>query len=202
MIQLISEIVIKVAALCFCVLPARMVQAQSPAQEVRFWKKDQSLSFEDFKGRPVQKDTAGSGTYSQEALTHRLGTIVTALDVLVRTDKGKTIFTIRAAMDTKASWIRNREDAITLRHEQGHFDIAEIYARMLRKNIRKAKTKKESEIIYEKVMEAENREHDAYDRENTFLLGGTTNAWALKIAKRLQQLAAYDEAKIVVSALR
>ncbi len=185
--------------LCLFVVLACMQPAKPPTEGVQYWTEGQRLSFEDFQGKPAQIDSAQQESTSQNTSTHRYGTIVTALDVLVRTENEKTTFTIRAAMDRKSSWIRKKRDAVTLKHEQGHFDIAEIYARMLRRDIRIAKTLKESEIIYNNVMEAENREHDAYDRENTFELGGTTNAWAAKITKRLQQLAAYRQPMVVLS---
>jgi hypothetical protein len=199
MAYLFSTIHISVAVLCIFVLLACMPPAEPLTDDVQYWTEGRRLSFEDFKGQPAQIDTSQQVRTSQNTITHRYGTIVTALDVLVRNENGKTTFTIRAAMDKKNSWIRIKEDTITLKHEQGHFDIAEIYARMLRRDIRIAKTLKESEIIYNNVMEAENREHDAYDRENTFELGGTTNAWTAKISKRLQQMAAYRQPKAVLA---
>jgi hypothetical protein len=201
MSDLFSTIHIRVAV-CLLVLLACRQPPEPPADDVQYWTEGRRLSFKDFQGLPAQTDTEQQESTSQNTNIHRYGTIVTALDVLVRTEGGKTSFTIRAAMDKKNSWIRKKEDAITLKHEQGHFDIAEIYARMLRRDIRIAKTLKASQIIYNNIMEAENREHDAYDRENTFELGGTTNAWTAKISKRLQQLAAYRQQKVVLTLSR
>lgn len=189
---------IGVLTCCSCLLVLPAAQGQSQPATILFWTEGQRLSFDDFKGKPKKIDTASKETSSPGALTHKLGTIVTALDVLVRTERGKTTFTIRAAMDQRRSFIRNKDDAISLRHEQGHFDIAEIHARILRREIRKAKSLQGSEAIYNRIMEAEEKEHAAYDKANTFMLGGITDNWHQKIIKRLQALDAYTQPKVVV----
>ena len=184
-----------------CLSTTLFAQSKNSTEDLLFWTPDYRLSGEDFKGQIRHEDTLLLAR-SSETLTHKLGTIITALDVHVKTEWGKTTYTVRAAMNRSRSWIKNEGDTIVLRHEQGHFDICEIYARMLRRDIRKAKSLAEAKAIYNKTMDLEEIEHLAYDRENTYPLGGTTEAWANKIQDRLQQLDTYKKAAVTVPVYR
>ena len=80
-----------------------------------------------------------------------------------------------------------------MNHEQGHFDICELYARVLRRDIRKAKSLAEAKDIYEKTIASEESEQDNYDEENTYGSGGITLEWKNKIAGNLKQLDLYKQ---------
>ncbi|MEP6713513.1 MAG: hypothetical protein ABJA37_13900 [Ferruginibacter sp.] len=157
-----------------------------------YWNSAYRLSFSDFKGSPTQEDTLLRKVDSLNA-THKLGAISKSLDVQLTTKSGKTIFKIYAGMEQFNSWIKNKNDSISLKHEQGHFDICEIYARILRKEIKKAKTLAEANSMFTKISDDENYEQDKYDNENTFESGGITNNWKENIKKRLNELGAYQE---------
>lgn len=161
-----------------------------------FWSKQHRLLFSDFKGVPPALDTV-----RKEKLynTHKFGVISKSIDVKLMSKAGKTTFTIYAGMNQHDSWIRHGDDSVTLRHEQGHFDICELYARMLRKEIRNAKTLAEAKDLYEKISDAENVEQDAFDGENTFALGGITDKWLALINERLKALEAYESPLVIVS---
>lgn len=161
------------------------------ADTILFWSKDHRLNFADFQGKQRKEDTTLIAATSNMA-THTLGSIVKSIDVHVKTEKTKIIFTIYAGMKRNLSWLKNNGDSITLKHEQGHFDICEIYARMLRRDLQKAKSMDEARKLFDKIMELEETEHDLYDRENTFDSGGITEIWKEKIADRLKELEAYS----------
>jgi len=162
-----------------------------------FWNKHYRLSFTDFKGVPPAIDTMLIKKDKMYA-THKFGAISKSIDVKVVNKSGKTTFTIYAGMNQNDSWIRNADDSLTLKHEQGHFDICEIYARMLRKEIRKVKSLTEAKDLYEKISNDENAEQDAFDTENTFQLGGITIKWKDSIRERLKALDAYDTAIVIL----
>lgn len=123
---------------------------------------------------------------------------MTGIDVDINYQKGKTTYTIRAAMKRNASWIRYANDSISLRHEQGHLDICEIATRRLRQSLATAKSLKDANDIYERILKEEDEEHRAYDRENTHENGGITNTWQIFIKEELQRLRNYQQPIVVV----
>ena len=147
--------------------------------------------FADFQGKPKKEDTTLHNV-SPKMLTHKLGSIIISIDVDYVTARGKTVFTIRAGMKKNASWIKDKGDTLSLKHEQGHFDICEIYARILRRDIRNAKSFSEAKAIYDKVATDEEREHNSYDKENTFQEDGITQSCKEKIFSRLKELERYE----------
>ena len=162
-----------------------------------YWKNGYRLTFDNFKGIPTLEDTMLHKTSSTSS-THKLGTISKSIDVKLNSKSGKTTFQIYAGMDEFNSWIKNKNDTISLSHEQGHFDICEIYARILRREIKKAKTLEEANMMFNKISDDENIEQDKYDNENTFELGGITNNWKESIKKRLSELNAYQNPIIIL----
>lgn len=178
----------------FHVLPAQTSQED----DILYWTKNQRLAFADFQGRPGRGDTALREA-SAKMLTHKLGSITKSIDVQYKTKRGKTVFTIQAGMKKGLSWIKNPGDSISLRHEQGHFDICEIYTRMFRRDIQKARSLAEAKELFDRATAAEEQVHDQYDRENTFQLGGITKEWSEKIRNRLAQLEAYSQPTVVLA---
>jgi hypothetical protein len=164
---------------------------------ILFWNKNFRLGFDNFKAVPTVNDTSMIRTgkiYS----AHRLGVISKSIDVKLINKGGKTTFTIYAGMNQNQSWIRNTGDTVTLKHEQGHFDICEIYARMLRKEIKNAKSLTEAKEIFDKISDDENIEQDAFDNENSFQLGGVTAKWQKFIKEKLIALDAYQNPIIIL----
>lgn len=162
-----------------------------------FWSENHRLTISDFKGIPAKDDTVLQNV-SPNLWTHKLSAITKSIDVSLNTEKNKTTFTIRAGMLPEFSWIKDPGDTIELKHEQGHFDICEIYARMLRRDIKKALTLDEAKSIYEKISTEEETEQDAYDLVNTFQAGGITADWKEKIASRLEALKAFKNPVIIL----
>lgn len=162
-----------------------------------FWSENHRLTISDFKGIPTKDDTVLQNV-SPNLWTHKLGAITKSIDVFLNTEKNQTTFTIRAGMLPEFSWIKDPADTIELKHEQGHFDICEIYARMLRRDIKKAHSLAEAKSIYEKISTDEETEQDAYDLENTFQAGGITADWKEKIASRLEVLKAFKNPVIIL----
>lgn len=167
------------------------------ATQYLFWNKNYRLGFSDFKGSPTEKDTALTRT-DEKFYTHTLGAISKSIDVKLVNKNGKTTFTIYAGMDQFNSWIKNPDDSITLKHEQGHFDICEIYARLLRKEIRQVKTLDEARLLYDKISNDENLEQDNFDNENHFDKGGIIPKWQQSVKERLEALKAYENPVVVV----
>jgi hypothetical protein len=171
------------------------------AVEISYWTKGKRLAFADFRGVPPPVTFHPDSTGTKRPV-HKLGAIVKSIDVTIRTIPGKTIFKIHAGMKNNQSWIRNSGDSISLNHEQGHFDICEIYARILRREIRKAKSLTEARNLYEKVSADEEAEQDRFDNENSFEDGGITYAWKALIISRLKELQPYEDPVCIIPITR
>lgn len=179
-----------------CISANGNAQTHRPDTNILYWTTNPILIFADFQRKPEPADTALNPP--AKTLTHTLGAIVKSVDVHFVTTRGKTVFTIRAAMKKNASWIRNANDTVTLKHEQGHFDICEIYARMLRRDIAKTKSLLAAKEVYERTLQKEEAEQDEYDKENTFQKGGITPGWTAAIHSRLQALEPYKDPVVVL----
>jgi predicted secreted Zn-dependent protease len=100
------------------------IHAQETADEIVNWK-DRPLAFEDFQG---SQDTTflvyGRPAVAASALR---------VKVIIRTDvNNKVTASVTTIFNKRKSWMKERE-AWILNHEQGHFDIEEIFARRIRK---------------------------------------------------------------------
>lgn len=67
-------------------------------------------------------------------LKDKLATISCYIKYEVKIESGKRIVSAYAVMNPQKSWI-GVQDSDVLNHEQGHFDITEIYARRFQKEI-------------------------------------------------------------------
>lgn len=182
--------------LCSCIFCKLYSQIQN-GDDILYWSQSHRLTFEDFKGKPTQSDTT-LHELTPKMLTHKLGAIVTSIDVHFLNERNKTTFTIQAGMKQGSSWIKDYGDTIELKHEQGHFDICEIYARILRRDIKKARSLAEAKDIYEKTSADENAEQEQYDKDNTYQAGGITPDWEQKIYFLLNELDAYKNPVVIL----
>lgn len=188
MYKLLRRLNLIIPGICF--FNALHSQTIQQNDDILYWTKKHRLTFVDFKGKISLEDTA-LHEGSTKMLTHKLGAIVKSIDVRLVTERGKTVFTINAGMKKESSWIKDYGDTVSLKHEQGHFDICEIYARILRRDIQKVKSLSEAKEMYDKIATDEESEQDKYDKENTFQLGGITTDWSEKIINRLKELESY-----------
>lgn len=109
--------------------------------------------------------------------------------------------TIRVLFDCKNSWVKNKSDQL-LEHEQLHFDISELHARKLRKQLSRKKLHKsnysrEVEEIKEKVWKALDEEQSRLDQGTNFSRDTVAQAdWRKKINLELSKLDKYKKQKV------
>ena len=146
-----------------------------------YWDQ-RALTWDDFKGSPVS-----SSPYV--ALTH-------SAIVLNFSGQDNTInFSVESAFYPRQSWKKKNVDDYILKHEQGHFDITEIYSRILRKAIAEMKFKKYDTIGSEvqKVFNQKSNDceklQDQYDHETDHSKKKEEQyRWDAKIATMLDSL--------------
>ncbi|HNW99526.1 MAG TPA: hypothetical protein PKK00_14055 [Bacteroidales bacterium] len=159
--------------------------------DVIHWSKETKLTFNDFKGK-----------YKEEqdlyAKTHGLAKIKFCIFVQNEVINNDISFKIYAAADRNESWIKSNTDTASLIHEQGHFDICEIYARKLRRSIIKAKSLNEAHYMYKKYIKKLERESIKFDKHNSGIHDGIQKKWKYKIQAMLENLDYYDIPEITI----
>lgn len=150
------------------------------------WNKNRKLTWNDFKGEiPKIKNGAaisGTGVFTNFSYSNR-----------------KINIKIIAVFDCNKSWT-NTDNNEALIHEQGHFDIAEIYARKLRMELSIiGRTKKEGHIMqinkYINDKEQQRKDYNKlYDKETKHSINKEKQKeWNERIAKELEELEEYKE---------
>lgn len=170
--------------------PARLSPRPAPqaAPAPIIWSASRPLTFADFQGRPKP--------------TEKLAALTSA-DLKAGASCRNYTFTgtVQASFDPSASWLRdpNEDSAELLRHEQLHFDLTEVYARILRQRLAALPAKidcRRLQPAFDQVTQgvyAEwEREESRYDEETNHGLSKPQQAqWEKQTAQRLEQLQAF-----------
>jgi hypothetical protein len=150
-------------------------------EETIVWQEGRLLTWDDFKGKPAQRNSVASTSYDIE---HQ---------VIFHSSSATVI--IRSIFFPQLSWKRKgRNDEDILKHEQGHFDIAEIFARKLRVKARRLSCGNATELdsklktITEKCEEEMDKFQDTYDRETDHSRNGDAQRkWNDSLKKELDR---------------
>ena len=172
----------------FLALLSLLFLAFTPTQDqVRIsWDKEHKLTWDDFKGTSKAKSTFVASTNS--GLSFNFGYKV--IDGKPTTDFN---YKVETYFYPELSWFApGRVNPRILAHEQKHFDISELHARILRKRIAEfnftTNVKRELDTLYEAV-EAERRSMQSqFDLETDHsVIKDQEIAWELKIAELLAE---------------
>lgn len=154
-----------------------------------FWKENTLLTWDDFKGKPND-----SSPY--KALTESVVTID------IRSKGYEAIVTIRNYFDKTQSWTKDRKNDILLNHEQGHFNIAEIWTRKFRQKLN-GKTfviktfQKELNAMHTEIHKESRAMQVEYDKETEHSVNEAgQQKWNKKISNELQKLSAFSLAEV------
>ena len=149
------------------------------------WKRDYRLKWSDFQGTPDS-----SSKYA--AITK-----VTVRYSLKYTDTSYS-YTVECFFNKKLSWILDTSDLRVLEHENGHFDIAEIFARKLRKRFKEYKFKPQTissdfKKIYTDLKNEDRALDSLYDKETgNYKKFANQRRWNSIIANELKKLHVYS----------
>jgi hypothetical protein len=118
----------------------------------------------------------------------------------VKNKNGMIEVVIEATFDTKRSWMKkNSVSQRLISHEQGHFDIAELHARIIRKEISQSKITSKNvhrkvNRIYKKVMKELNCYSKQYDDITDFSRNEAIQGeWIERIRTELDSLAEFSD---------
>jgi hypothetical protein len=158
--------------------------AQDKDEEMIEWNASRRLTWSDYKGSPDPASDAAAST-------------TTYLGIQYKMDEKGFSYKIQCRFSLTRSWGRNKTDFI-LKHEQGHFDIAEIFARKLNKKMseyqfNKATYKTDLKSIYDGITKGKETLQDLYDSETDHSRKKQQQLeWSEKIEKMLGELKDYS----------
>ncbi len=156
------------------------------------WTSNRKLTWEDFKGTPksISNTNTAAQTYCGFGFQTNYVSILTKTKIFVT-----TTFTCNL------SWVRpdqkNRTDL--LEHEQGHFDLCEVYARQLRKKLQEKKMTvfnllPDADIIFKDVYALYLDRQELYEKETNYGLDRQKQSyWRAEIHKKLNELSNFTK---------
>jgi predicted secreted Zn-dependent protease len=104
---------------------------------------------------------------------------------------------VKCVFKTKDSWSKNKQSESLLAHEQMHFDLTEVHARLLRQKLARTpglcgSDKARFGKIVDGYFAGWKTEQDQYDQESNHGLNQQQQRkWEEKIARRLQDLSLF-----------
>lgn len=156
------------------------------------WTASRKLTWEDFKGSPklISNSNTAAQTYCGFAFQTNYVNILT-----------KTKIFITNTFTCNLSWVRpdQKSRAELLEHEQGHFDLCEVYARQLRKKLQEKKLTvfnidPDANIIFKDVYALYLDRQELYEKETKYGLNQQKQIeWTKLISKELTDLSGYTK---------
>ncbi len=157
--------------------------AQSKDEETINWQSSRQLTWSDYKGKPDANSEAAAST-------------TTYLGIEYRMEDRSFSWKIQCRFSLTKSWGRTKTDFV-LRHEQGHFDIAEIFARKLHKRMKEYRFNPSSyqtdlKDIYTSITAEKEAFQDQYDSETDHSRKkDVQEKWLKKIEAMLEELKSF-----------
>jgi hypothetical protein len=175
---------IKNLILLFLFVPAGLF-AQNKNEELLNWCSSKKLSWNDYKGNPDRESDVAASTTTYLIISYNMS--------------GNSFgYKIESKFSKTRSWGLYKTDYI-LSHEQGHFDIAEAFARKLNKDMseyrfNKKTYQKDLRDIYQDILDEKEEMQNKYDKETNHSINKTKQAeWLLKIQKMLEEYSEYAD---------
>lgn len=171
-----------ILSLIASVLAGVVLMAQ-PFDDGIGWSADRPLTWDDFKATPNESIKAAASTS-------------TILKIEYDIRNGEVKYYITSTFSPSKSWVRHKLDHI-LKHEQGHFDISEIFARKLHQRMLDYKFNKSNyrDVLGDMYRDIQNEKEamqDDYDRETRHSVNKEQQAaWEKKIARLLKETEPY-----------
>ena len=157
------------------------VDTQDKNEELIPWSASRKLTWSDNLAKPDPNSDAAAST-------------TTYLGIEYSMKNNSFGYKINCSFSKTRSWGLHKTDYI-LSHEQGHFDIAEVYARKLHKKLseyrfNKKTYQKDLRKIYEDITEEKEETQNEYDRQTRHSINKNRQAeWLKKIENMLEEYA-------------
>jgi len=157
------------------------------------WNKDRALTWKDFKGRAKGSSPFHATTY---------GILKPGFEPITNTEYK---FTLEVLFDSKKSWVKKgKETDELLIHEQHHFNMFEIYARIFVKRLEESNAlsgKKFSDNMnktFQKIFKELIKLQDKYDKETDHSKNEEKQKeWNIKLENMLKEYQGYAKREII-----
>jgi hypothetical protein len=159
------------------------VVAQDSNEETLEWNASRRLTWSDYKAKPNPTSDAAATTTTYVGIEYKIS-------------NDNFSYFIHCRFSKDRSWGLHKTDYI-LSHEQGHFDIAELFARKLHKEMsnytfNKRSFQKDLKKIYDAIMEERESTQNLYDKETNHSINKEKQAeWLKKIQTLLKEYSDY-----------
>lgn len=159
--------------------------AQDNNEELIDWSVSHRLTWNDYKANPDRESGAAATT-------------TTYLGIEYTMSGNNFSYKIHSRFSKDRSWGLHKTGYI-LSHEQGHFDIAEIFARKLNKRMieykfNKRKYQQDLSRIYQEIVDEKEEMQNDYDKETNHSINKTKQEeWLKKIGSMLEELKDYTD---------
>ena len=153
------------------------------------WSSTRKLSWDDFKGKPTStsNNNVAATTYCGFSFESNRISIFKKVKIYTKT-----------TFDCKLSWVRPDQKGRVdlLEHEQTHFDLCEVYARILRKKIEEKKLTvfnlNDANNLFKEVYASYLERQALYDQETNYGLDRQRQIeWTMKVGHELNELSQY-----------
>lgn len=159
-----------------------LVFPQSDSEKI-LWQESQKLTWEDFRGQPIPSASFVASTNTGINFQYSYS---------LKNDDVSVEYSVASFFYPKKSWFQpGKVNQHILNHEQTHFDISELHARMLRKHLAgkkfSKKIKSEIEGIYQQVERKRRAMQVKFDAETDHSRNMEKEIlWEKQIAKQLK----------------
>lgn len=173
----------RIITICIAFLFPLFLSAQEPGEELIKWSGTNRLTWADYKARPDRNSDAAAST-------------TTYLIVSYNISNSDFSFKIESKFSKSRSWGLHKTVYI-LSHEQGHFDISEIFARKFYKKLKEYRFNKRTyqqdlKRIYQAILDEKEEMQNEYDRETNHSINKEKQEeWLKKIANLLREYKDY-----------
>jgi len=172
-----------------CLILPFLLAAQDQSDNLIPWN-SQKLVWPDFKGEPDASSEYKALT--QWRLSYDFQVAISNGAASIARSNVKTFFS------RNDSWTKSSTGSTQLlEHEQGHFDLAEVYARKFRKDLvdytfKTDKYQKELEGLFNKILAACDKAQTKYDKETKHgIVEAEQASWNEKIKADLEKLSEF-----------
>jgi len=157
--------------------------SQDNIDSILYWDNCNVLTWDLFNGEPWDSTDFGAASYI-------------GIDVETSFQSGLPYLSIRTSFSPIVSWKKIPSDPLLI-HEQGHFDLAEVYSRRIRKEVDQLRNSNNTNFdsyfnIYDSLYSTYRQESGKYDFETDYgknlEIQGT---WNRKLKLQLHELNMY-----------
>ncbi len=155
------------------------------------WTQNRKLTWDDFKGKAktISNTNVAATTYCGFGFETNRVSMFSKVKIFT-----KNVF------DCNLSWVRpdQKTKISILEHEQGHFDLCEVYTRQLRKKLEDKKLtvfslNGDANVIFKEIWGLYLERQELYEKETNYGLDRQKQyEWAMTIEKELLELKAYS----------